>query len=115
MMARVATPEERFTIEEGRVRVSGAYARPADPSAALVLAHGAGAGMDHPFMVGFARAMNDEGFATLRFNFPYIENGRRAPDPAHAERSRADDSRDCAEWGPCAGSGRRSPAAIAAG
>jgi uncharacterized protein len=33
-------------------------------------------------MVGFTRAMNDEGFATLRFNFPYIENGRRAPDPA---------------------------------
>ena len=33
-------------------------------------------------MVGFARAMNDEGVATLRFNFPYIESGRRAPDPA---------------------------------
>jgi uncharacterized protein len=82
MMARVAAPEERFTIEEERVRVSGAYARPADPAATLVLAHGAGAGMDHPFMAGFARAMNDEGFATLRFNFPYIESGRRAPDPA---------------------------------
>jgi predicted alpha/beta-hydrolase family hydrolase len=82
MMARVATPEERLTIEDGRVRVSGAYARPSDPAATLVLAHGAGAGMDHPFMVGFSRAMNDEGFATLRFNFPYIENGRRSPDPA---------------------------------
>jgi predicted alpha/beta-hydrolase family hydrolase len=82
MMACVATPEERLTIEEGRVRVSGVYARPADPPVTLVLGHGAGAGMDHPFMVGFARAMNDEGIATLRFNFPYIENGRRAPDPA---------------------------------
>jgi uncharacterized protein len=82
MMARVATPEERLTIEAGRVRVSGTYARPAAPAATLVLAHGAGAGMDHPFMVGFARAANDEGIATLRFNFPYIENGRRAPDPA---------------------------------
>ena len=81
-MARVAAPEERFTIEEGRVRVSGVYARSADPSATLVVAHGAGAGMDHPFMVGFSRAMNDEGIATLRFNFPYIENGRRSPDPA---------------------------------
>lgn len=81
-MACVAAPEERFTIEDGRVRVSGAYARPADPPATLVLGHGAGAGMDHPFMVGFTRAMNDEGFATLRFNFPYIENGRRSPDPA---------------------------------
>jgi uncharacterized protein len=82
MMARVATPEERLTIEDGRVRVSGVYARPANPTATLVLAHGAGAGMDHPFMAGFARAINDEGIATLRFNFPYIENGRRSPDPA---------------------------------
>jgi hypothetical protein len=57
------------------------YARPRDPLVTLVLAHGAGAGMDHPFMVGFARAMNDLGVATLRFNFPYIEAGRRAPDP----------------------------------
>jgi predicted alpha/beta-hydrolase family hydrolase len=81
-MARVTTPEERLTIEEGRVRVSGAYARPARALATLVVAHGAGAGMDHPFMVGFTRAMNDEGIATLRFNFPYIESGRRAPDPA---------------------------------
>jgi predicted alpha/beta-hydrolase family hydrolase len=38
--------------------------------------------MDHPFMAGFARAMNELGVATLRFNFPYIEAGRRAPDPA---------------------------------
>jgi predicted alpha/beta-hydrolase family hydrolase len=82
MMTRMATPEEQLTIGEGRVGVSGAYARPADPTATIVLAHGAGAGMDHPFMVGFTRAMNDEGFATLRFNFPYIENGRRSPDPA---------------------------------
>jgi uncharacterized protein len=82
MMARMATPEEQLVIEEGRVHVSGAYARPAKPSSTLVVAHGAGAGMDHPFMVGFTRAMNEEGIATLRFNFPYIENGRRAPDPA---------------------------------
>ncbi len=47
---------------------------PADPLVTLVLAHGAGAGMDHPFMAGFARAMNDLGVATLRFNFPYIES-----------------------------------------
>lgn len=81
-MARVTTPEERLTIEDGRVRVSGSYTMPSGAFATLVLAHGAGAGMDHPFMAGFARAMNDEGIATLRFNFPYIEGGRRAPDPA---------------------------------
>jgi predicted alpha/beta-hydrolase family hydrolase len=77
----VTTPEERLTIEKGRVRVSGIYARPGKPPATLIVGHGAGAGMDHPFMAGFTRAMNDEGIATLRFNFPYIENGRRAPDP----------------------------------
>ena len=80
-MACVSTPEERLAIQDGRVRVSGIYARPPDPPATLVVAHGAGAGMDHPFMAGFTRAMNDEGIATLRFNFSYIENGRRAPDP----------------------------------
>ena len=82
MMACVATPEERLAIEDGRVSVSGMYARPSDPLVTLVVAHGAGAGMDHPFMVGFTRGMDDLGVATLRFNFPYIENGRRSPDPA---------------------------------
>ena len=37
--------------------------------------------MQHPFLVGFARACNEERIATLRFNFPYIESGRRSPDP----------------------------------
>ncbi|MGH2595772.1 MAG: alpha/beta hydrolase family protein [Actinomycetota bacterium] len=78
----MTTPEEHLSIEQGRVRVSGIYARPPKPAATLVVAHGAGSGMDHPFLVGFTRAMNDLGFATLRFNFVYIENGRRAPDPA---------------------------------
>jgi hypothetical protein len=78
----MATPEERLTIDEGRVQVSAAYARPSGAAATLVLGHGAGAGMDHPFMAGFARAINDEGIATMRFNFPYIENGSKAPDPA---------------------------------
>lgn len=78
----MTTPEERLNIELGRVRVSGVYARPVKPPATLVVGHGAGSGMDHPFMVGFTRAMNDAGIATLRFNFVYIENGRRAPDPS---------------------------------
>ena len=82
MMAGVGAPEERITIEGGPAPVSGVYARPADPRATIVVAHGAGSGMDHPFLVGFTRAMNDEGIATLRFNFPYIEAGRRSPDRA---------------------------------
>lgn len=79
MMARMSAPEERLTIG-GPSPVSGVYARPADATATIVVAHGAGAGMDHPFLVGFTRAMNDLRVATLRFNFPYIEAGRRSPD-----------------------------------
>lgn len=48
----------------------------------VLLAHGAGAGMDHPFLTGFAGALRELGFATLRFNFPYVEQGRRMPGPA---------------------------------
>ncbi|MEV4735725.1 MULTISPECIES: alpha/beta fold hydrolase [unclassified Microbacterium] len=48
----------------------------------VVIAHGAGTGKDHPFLTGFAEALGELGFATLRFNFPYVEQGRRMPGPA---------------------------------
>jgi predicted alpha/beta-hydrolase family hydrolase len=77
------TPEERLTIAvPDKGDVSGIYARPADADATIVVAHGAGAGMDHPFMVGATRGLNDQGIATLRFNFSYMEAGRRSPDRA---------------------------------
>ena len=72
--------ESALTIAVGDVRVSASYAHPEQPFATLVLAHGAGAGMEHPFMRGFTDALNDEGVATLRFNFPYREAGRKFPD-----------------------------------
>jgi predicted alpha/beta-hydrolase family hydrolase len=77
----MAASEERFSFDAGRAEVSAAFATPAAGSDVLVVAHGAGAGMDHPFLVGFARAMNDLGVGTMRFNFPYMEAGRRSPDP----------------------------------
>jgi hypothetical protein len=49
--------------------------------ACYVLAHGAGAGMTHPFMVKVADGLASRGFATLRFQFPYMEQGSRRPDP----------------------------------
>jgi len=52
-----------------------------------VLAHGAGAGMQHPFMTAIAAGLAQRGIATLRYQFPYMENGGRRPDPprlAHA-------------------------------
>jgi hypothetical protein len=81
IMAGMAEAEERLTIDTVKGPVSARYARPTSPLATIVVAHGAGAGMDHPFLVGFSRACLDEGLATLRFNFPYLEAGRRSPDP----------------------------------
>ncbi|MCO4249904.1 alpha/beta hydrolase family protein [Pseudarthrobacter raffinosi] len=76
----MAVAESPVTFPVGDVEVSGVYARPDSPFATLVLAHGAGAGMEHPFMSGFTRGLNDDGVATLRFNFPYREAGRKFPD-----------------------------------
>jgi predicted alpha/beta-hydrolase family hydrolase len=64
--------------------VSGAdvlLVRPAEARALLVLAHGAGAGMRHPFMENVAEALAGEGVASLRYQFPYMETGGRRPDP----------------------------------
>ncbi|MFJ5859951.1 alpha/beta family hydrolase [Pseudarthrobacter sp. NPDC092439] len=72
--------ELHIPLPAGEATVSVAYERPAAPTATLVVAHGAGAGMDHPFLAGFTAGLNDLGLATLRFNFPYREAGRRFPD-----------------------------------
>jgi len=48
--------------------------------AALVLAHGAGIGQQHPFMVQTAMALAAEGVAVTTFDFPYMAEGRRVPD-----------------------------------
>lgn len=47
---------------------------------ALLLAHGAGAGQDHPWMVGVARGLAARGVRVVTFDFPYIAAGRRLPD-----------------------------------
>ena len=52
------------------------------PGVLLVLAHGAGAGQHHPFMVAFARGLAAQGIDVATFNFPYTEQGRRVPDKA---------------------------------
>jgi predicted alpha/beta-hydrolase family hydrolase len=82
----MASPEVRGELEMPGASVRTAWIRPSTPAATLVLAHGAGAGMDHPFMAGFCRAMAEDGIATLRFNFPYMERGRRSPDPERVLR-----------------------------
>ncbi|WP_019179795.1 alpha/beta family hydrolase [Microbacterium yannicii] len=69
-------------LPAGPVEVSAAVTRPPEPWALAAVAHGAGAGYRHPFLEGLARGLAREGVATLRFNFPYIEAGRRMPGPA---------------------------------
>jgi hypothetical protein len=54
---------------------------PPRPAAVLVLAHGAGAGMRHPFLEGLARALAGRGIATLRYEFGYMAERRRRVDP----------------------------------
>ena len=54
----------------------------AQPSALLVLAHGAGAGQKHPFMVRTARGLAARGIDVVTFDFPYMQTGRKMPDKA---------------------------------
>ena len=61
------------------VSVSGLLERPRDARACLVLAHGAGAGMTHPFLAALAEGLAERHIATLRYNFPYME--RKSPRP----------------------------------
>ena len=62
--------------------VSAILSRPPDARCLLVLAHGAGAGMTHSFMEEMAEELASAGVATLRFNFPYMEQRRKVPDRA---------------------------------
>jgi predicted alpha/beta-hydrolase family hydrolase len=64
----------------GAGEVSALFDRPPNASWLIALAHGAGAGMTHPFLESLAQELGAAGMATLRYQFPYMENGRRAPD-----------------------------------
>lgn len=61
-------------------KVSGLLLAPADAHACYVLAHGAGAGMAHPFMEAVAKGLAERGIATLRYQFPYMERGSKRTD-----------------------------------
>jgi predicted alpha/beta-hydrolase family hydrolase len=69
----------RFAVE-GAGDVSAILVRPANARWVLALAHGAGAGMRHPFLEKLARELADVGVATFRYQFPYMEQRRRVPD-----------------------------------
>jgi len=67
-------------LEDGQ-RVSGLLHTRRRPRACYVFAHGAGAGMDHPFMAAVAAGLAERGIAALRFQFLYMERGAKRPDP----------------------------------
>lgn len=61
--------------------ISGLLEAPANAEACYVFAHGAGAGMNHAFMAAIAKGLAECRIATLRFQFPYMEQGSKRPDP----------------------------------
>jgi predicted alpha/beta-hydrolase family hydrolase len=72
--------ETRIPLPNGDA-VSALFDWPEKARALLVLAHGAGAGMSHPFLESLSGELNSAGIATLRYQFPYMEKRRRVPDP----------------------------------
>jgi len=75
----------RIALVEGEI--GGLWLAPDNPQAALVLAHGAGAGMTHRSMAALAEGLAERGVASLRYNFAYMERGSKRPDApplAHA-------------------------------
>jgi predicted alpha/beta-hydrolase family hydrolase len=71
----------------GAGKISALLSAPNDARACCVLAHGAGAGMHHPFMAAVAHGLAERGVAALRYQFPYMEAGGKRVDPpkvAHA-------------------------------
>lgn len=77
--------DERSIVVDAAIRVSSQWAIPAayDRSLAIAIAHGAGNDMHSPLLDFIHQSMAEAGMMSVKFNFPYKEQGRRAPDPAH--------------------------------
>src|SRR5207247_4188551 len=85
-MSSAAPQPVTITVSDAQ-RVSGLLQAPPNARACYVLAHGAGAGMAHLFMAAIANGLAERGIATLRYQFPYMEQGSKRPDSpklAHA-------------------------------
>src|SRR2546422_2188609 len=77
-------PSNSSMIASAELRVgevSGLLLRPKDARLLYALAHGAGAGMRHPFLEAISQRLAEQGIATLRYQFPYMEQRARRPDP----------------------------------
>ena len=69
-----------LTVSPEIGKVSAELVAPADPTCVMTFAHGAGAGMNHEFMVSLSKSLAEKDIATLRFNFPFMENKKGRPD-----------------------------------
>jgi predicted alpha/beta-hydrolase family hydrolase len=77
-----SAPVKQISIAVNQtICVSGLLQNPPDARACYVLAHGAGAGMDHPFLVAVAAELALRSIASLRYQFPYMEGRAKRPDP----------------------------------
>lgn len=75
-------------VSSSLAKVSGEYIIPDSASCIMTLAHGAGAGMNHSFMITLAQSLSEVGIGTLRFNFPFAEGRKGRPDsPAVAHKT----------------------------
>ena len=72
--------ELTIRVPESASEIEALLLRPQDARWLLVLAHGAGAGMHHPFMESLARELAAYRLATLRYQFPYMQQRRGRPD-----------------------------------
>jgi predicted alpha/beta-hydrolase family hydrolase len=70
----------RISVSESSGEISAEIIEPKNMKAMMVLAHGAGAGMNHRFMVQLSDELSQRHIGTLRYNFPYMENGKKRPD-----------------------------------
>lgn len=70
----------QFEVAPAIGKVSGILLRPEKAVALLVLAHGAGAGMHHSFMEELAKELANNNIASFRYQFPYMEQGKKRPD-----------------------------------
>jgi uncharacterized protein len=78
----------KIQISDSIGSVSAKIVDASKPKAVIVLAHGAGAGMEHSFMEALSEALKNKSITTVRYNFPYMENKMGRPDmPAVAEKT----------------------------
>jgi predicted alpha/beta-hydrolase family hydrolase len=78
--ANIGMSTVRTSIAVGDSSVSALLLKPAQARVCYVLAHGAGAGMTHPFMEAVAMELCERRIATLRYQFVYMEQGGKRPD-----------------------------------